>query len=179
MNDAEALDLAIGRFAGLVRRIDAQQRRIEVRVKLLYQLLFGAVVVLVASLSYMTVMLSLQLPEATATVTLLNDRFAGIADNMDRMERSVRSIQMEMRVLPELIGHVDSMHGAVAFMSHDMLDIAGAVAQMDSSVEHISSSLTHMRGSFEVMQQTVGGMGRDLNQMSQPMRLFNQMNPLR
>jgi hypothetical protein len=29
------------------------------------------------------------------------------------------------------------------------------------------------------MQQTVGGLGRDVNHMSQPMRMFNRMNPLR
>lgn len=177
--DEQALDQAMDRFAGLIRRIHARQSRIEARVTLLYQLLFGAVVVLVASLLFLTVMLSRQLPDATTAVTRLNTHFAGIADNMDRMELSVRSIEAGMQSLPQVIGYVDTMHGGIAFMSQDVTEIAGSVALIDGSVDNMTQSLTDMRASFQVMEQTVGRMGRDVNHMSQPMRMFNWMSPFR
>lgn len=177
--DDQALDQAMDRFAGLIRRIDARQSRIEARVALLYQLVFGAVVLLVASLSFLTIMLSRQLPDATAAVTRLNGQFARVADNMDQMERSVSSIEVGMQTFPEVIGHVDSMHGGIAFMSQDVTEVAGSVTIIDSNVDTMSRSLADMRQSFQLMEQTVGSMGQDVNRMSQPMRMFNWMNPLR
>lgn len=177
--DEQALDEAIDRFAGLIRRIDARQGRLEARVTLLYQLLFGAVIVLVASLSFLTIILSRQIPDATAAVTGLNEHFARVADNMDAMERSVRVIDEGMRTMPKIIGHVDQIHGGIAFMSHDVTEIAGSIGAIDGSVDAMTLSLADMRQSFQVMEQTVGRMGQDVNHMSQPMRMFNWMNPFR
>jgi len=177
--DDQALDQARDRFAGLIRRIDARQSRIEARVALLYQLVFGAVVLLVASLSFLTIMLSRQLPDATTAVTRLNGQFAQVADNMDQMERSVSSIEAGMQTFPEVIRHVDSMHGGIAFMSQDVTEIANSVTTINSNVDTMSRSLADMRKSFQLMEQTVGYMGQDVNRMSQPMRMFNWMSPFR
>lgn len=178
-NDEEALDQAMDRFAGLIRRIDARQSRIEARVALLYQLLFGAVIVLVASLSFLTIILSRQIPDATAAVTGLNEHFARVADNMDQMERSVRVIDQGMNTFPEIIGHVDAIHGGIAFMSQDVTEIAGAITTIDRRMNAMTTSLADMRQSFRVMEQNVAHMGQDVNHMSQPMRMFNWMNPFR
>lgn len=178
-HDEQALDLAMEQFASLIRRIDARQSRIESRVALLYQLLFGAVIVLVASLSFLTIILSHQIPDATAAVTGLNEHFARVADNMDQMERSVRVIDQGMQTLPQIIGHVDDIHGGIAFMSGDVSEIASAITDIDTSVGTMQSSLADMRQSFQIMDQTVLRMGRDVNHMSQPMRMFNWMNPFR
>jgi hypothetical protein len=179
VNDEQALDRAMDRFAGLIRRIDARQSRIEARVTLLYQLLFGAVIVLVASLSFLTIILSRQIPDATAAVTGLNEHFALVADHMDQMERSMRVIEGGMYSLPNVIAHVDTMHGGVAFMSQDVTAIADSVATIDNRVGTMTTSLTDMRQSFQVMEQTIGVMRRDVNHLSQPMRMFNWMNPFR
>ncbi|WP_462320681.1 hypothetical protein [Halochromatium sp.] len=179
LKDEQALDQAMDRFAALMRRIDARQSRIEARVALLYQLLFGAVIVLVASLSFLTIILSRQIPDATAAVTGLNEHFAQVADNMDRIEHSMQVIDTGMQSLPTVIAHVDSMHGGVAFMSQDVTQIAQAIAIIDDSVGTMSTNLTDMRHSFRLMEDTVGRMGQDVNQLSQPMRMFNWMNPFR
>jgi hypothetical protein len=179
LRDEQALDQAMERFAGLMRRIDARQSRIEARVALLYQLLFGAVIVLVASLSFLTIILSRQIPDATAAVTGLNVHFAQVADNMDQIEQSMRTIDSAMQSLPDVIGHVDTMHGGVAFMSRDVTEIALSIAAIDQSVGMMSTNLSDMRQSFQLMEGAVGRMGQDVNHLSQPMRMFNWMNPFR
>ncbi len=179
LRDEQALDQAMAGFAGLMRRIDARQSRIEARVALLYQLLFGAVIVLVASLSFLTIILSRQIPDATAAVTGLNEHFARVADNMDRIEHSMSVIDAGMQSLPTVIAHVDTMHGGVAFMSQDVTQIAQSIATIDQSVGMMSTNLTDMRQSFQLIEDTVGRMGQDVNHLSQPMRMFNWMNPFR
>jgi len=178
-DDEQVLDQAMERFARLIKRIDARQSRIEARVTLLYQFLFGAVIVLVASLSFLTVILSRQIPDATAAVTELNAHFARVADSMDAMERSVRVIDQGVSSLPEIIGHVDQMHGGVAFMSQDVTEIAGAIGTIDASMGTMALSLGDMRQSFQVMELNVERMRQDVNHLSQPMRMFNWMNPFR
>ncbi|MEA3638522.1 MAG: hypothetical protein VBE63_01095 [Lamprobacter sp.] len=177
LRDEQALDQAMVRFSGLMRRIDARQSQLEARVALLYQLLFGAVIVLVASLSFLTIILSRQIPDATAAVTGLNAHFAQVADNMDRIEHSMRVIDTSMQSLPRVISHVDTMHGGVAFMSQDVTQIAQSITTIDDSVGRMSTNLTDMRQSFRLMEDTVGRMGQDVSHLSQPMRMFNWMNP--
>jgi hypothetical protein len=36
-----------------------------------------------------------------------------------------------------------------------------------------------MRQSFELVERSVGQMGADVNRLSQPMRMFNFINPFR
>jgi hypothetical protein len=64
-------------------------------------------------------------------------------------------------------------------MSDDVQALAQTVAGMDASVSAMQLHLTDMRQSFELMEQNIGRMGADVNHMSEPMRLFNWMNPLR
>jgi uncharacterized protein YoxC len=178
LHDEQQVDQLMVRFEALIRRIEARQTRLESRLAFLYQLVFGAVIVLVASLSFLTIILSRQLPDATAAVTRLNDKFAVVADDMVGIERSVRIIDETMETLPEMIGHVDRIHGGVAFMSQDVTEMSSAVSAIERSVGTMTGSLTDMRQSFEFVEHNVLRMRQDVDRLSQPMRLFNWMNPL-
>ncbi len=177
--DEDLLDDAVDRFARLFRAIEVRQSRIESRLVWLYQLAFIAFVILVASISFMTIILSQQVPGMTAAITHMNGRFSEIADDMVNMERSVGLMGTNMDTLPRMVSHVDEIHGSVAFMSHDVSAMAGHMASIDAGVGAMELNILDMRQSFEVMDLTVGRMGKDVNHMSQPMRMFNSLNPLR
>lgn len=177
--DEDQLDDAIDRFARLIEAIEARQSRIESRLISYHQIVFSAFLIVVASLSFMTILLSQQVPGMTAAITDMNARFGDIADDMVHMERAVGMMGNDMDTLPTMVGHVDAIHGGVSFMSNDVADMAGHMAQIDRGVGAMEASMLDMRQSFEIMERTVGRMGQDVNHMSQPMRMFNQMNPLR
>jgi archaellum component FlaC len=74
---------------------------------------------------------------------------------------------------------MDDIHGSVAFMSNDVAAMAVDLGTMDDTVIGLSANIHDMRQSFEFMEQNVGRMGADVNQLSQPMRMFNFFNPFR
>jgi hypothetical protein len=57
--------------------------------------------------------------------------------------------------------------------------MSSALSAIEQGVAGITLNLATMRGSFELMEHTVGNMSQDVNHMSQPMRMFNWLNPLR
>lgn len=177
--DDAALDAAMARFGALIRRMDERQTRIANSLARLYQIAFAAFAVLVASVSFLTIILARQVPQITAVITDMNDRFASVAEDMVIIERRMRGIDTAMQTLPRVVGEVDRVHLSVAFMSNDVALMSGSIGSLDDSIGLITASVGDMRQSFEVMQHNVAVMGRDVNHMSQPMRMFNWMNPFR
>lgn len=177
--DEERLDEAVARFAALIRAIEQRQSAMESRLSWLYQLTFIAFIVVVASISFLTIILSQQMPDITAALTAMNGDFVQVADDMDRMERSVRRMAEDVHQLPAIIAEVDRMHTSTGFMAADIDSLALLFADMDEAVAAMEGGVADMRQSFEVMQVNVGRMGVDVNQMSKPMRMFNWMNPFR
>jgi len=177
--DEDRLDEAIARFGRLVRAMEQRQSRTESRLAGLYQLTFTALILVVASIAFLTIILSQQVPEVSAAISTMNRQVARVADDMDRMERTLQGIGRDMGSLPVIMAEIDRMHASVGVMSGDVGAMAGSMTGMDTSVAAMRMSLTDMRHSFEVMEFNVGRMGGDVNQMSKPMRMFNWMNPLR
>jgi outer membrane murein-binding lipoprotein Lpp len=176
--DEDRLDEAIARFGRLVRAIEQRQSRTESRLAGLYQLTFIAFILVVASIAFLTIILSQQVPEVSAAISTMNRQVARVADDMDRMERTVQGIGRDMGSLPVIMAEMDRMHASVGFMSSEVGAMAGSMTGMNTSVAAMQMNLTDMRQSFEVMEFNVGRMGSDVNQLSKPMRMFNWMNPL-
>jgi len=177
--DEDRLDEAIARFASLIRAMEQRQSRIEARLASLYQLTFVAFGVVVASIAFLTIILSSQAPEITAALTAMNGRFAEVSDDMVRMERTVRTMGTDMKKMPVIVAKLDRMHGSVSTMSYDLGEMAGTIGEIDDQIAMMGVTIGDMRQSFQVMEQTVGRMGVDVHHMSQPMRMFNWMNPFR
>jgi uncharacterized protein YoxC len=178
-DDDARLDRALERFGALMRQVDERQTRMENRITGLFALSLVAFVIVVVSLSFLTIILSRQVPSMTAAIAEMNTRFADIADDMVAMERSVARMRADVDTLPRVVWHMDGIHGSVAFMSNDVASMAGDLGTLDDTVIGLSASVHDMRQSFEFMQQNVGRMGTDVNHLSQPMRMFNFFNPFR
>lgn len=179
LDDEERLDRAIERFSRLIEGIQSRQSRLEHRVVSLYQVAAVAFAVVVASLSFMVIILSQQIPRLTAAIADMNDRFASVAFDMAQMDRTVASMQANMGRLPEIVANLDQIHVAVAVMGDDVADLSRTLGTMDLDLGNMSTSIVDMRQSFEVMEVNVGRMGRDVNHLSSPARIFNQLNPFR
>ena len=179
LDDAERLDQAIDRLDHILRRLESRQSRLERRLASLYQSAFVAFTVLVASISFLVIIFVRQVPTMTAAIDEMNTRFASVADDMVRMDRNVLTMNGHLSSLPEIIRNVDRVHHSVGEMSGDVSNLGDAFADIDQGVAGMNLSVGDMRGSFVIMEHSVGVMGRDVDHMSQPMRLFNQMNPFR
>ncbi len=179
LDEQERLDRTIERLDRILRRLDARQSRVERRLVNLYQTAFIAFTVIVVSISFLVIILSRQVPGMTLAIDDMNARFARVADNMVKMDRTVAAMRDHVESLPSIIARVDRVQGSVGAMSPDITALGDALAAIEHGVTAMTLNIGDMRGSFEVMDHTIGRMSADVDHMSQPMRLFNWMNPFR
>jgi hypothetical protein len=177
--DEERLDEIVERFGRIIRGMEARQSRLERRLSDLYQLAFVAFTVIVVSISFLVIILSRQVPQMTEAIAFMNERFASVAHDMARMDRSVQVMRDNMIAMPDMVAHVDGIHGSVTAITADVGGMAGALSAIDADVANMNLGVSDMRYSFEVMELSVRQMGGDVNRMSGPFRLFNQINPFR
>jgi uncharacterized protein YoxC len=177
LDDNERIDQAIDRLGRLISRLESRQTKLEHRLINLYQTAAIAFAVVVASLSFLLIILSHQVPKMTTAIGEMNTRFERVAIDMARMERTVMQMNDHMAAFPEILANVDHVHAGVAGMGEDVSALAGSLVTMDRDLAVMGTSIADMRQSFEIMEVNVGRMGLDVNQLSTPARIFNQFNP--
>lgn len=177
LDDDERLDHAIEQFSRIIEGLQSRQGRLEHRIVTLYQIAAIAFAVVVVSLSFLVIILSQQVPGMTAAIGEMNDRFAHIALDMARMNRTIDHMRDNMGSLPEIIANVDRIHFAVSAIGEDVAAMDADLGTIDHHLALMATSVADMRQSFQVLEVNVGRMGRDVNHLSTPARIMNQFNP--
>lgn len=179
LEDSERIDATIERFARIVQRLEHRQAKLERRMTGLYQsaaVAFGIVVVI---LSFLVLVFWKYVPVMNATIGAMNHRFAFVADDMVRMEQTIRRMDGDLGSFPRIIENIDHIHGSVGGMSENVSALGGSIVSIDRDMALMTTGVGDLRQSFEIMEINVGRIGRDVNHISKPMRFFNQINPLR
>ncbi|CAK0762048.1 hypothetical protein CCP4SC76_3620002 [Gammaproteobacteria bacterium] len=92
--------------------------------------------------------------------------FGGLALVMYRMVEAFRLDMDGMRA------DMSRMTPAIVLMSNSMTNLTGYLSTMTAEVSGIGSSVDGIHRQFGLMNQSVGGMGREVSRMSWPMRMF-------
>lgn len=179
LEDAEHLDQAIERFARIIERIQIRQSQAEHKLLNLYRMAAIAFALVVASLSFLVIILSQQFPAMTGAITDMNDRFTTVANNMARMDRSVSHMESSMERFPEIVANLDGMNASVTEMALDVRTMRAVMGVMDEQMKTMSLSVADMRQSFELMEANLLRIGHDVSRLSAPAKMFNQFNPFR
>ncbi|MCU0935607.1 MAG: hypothetical protein MUF66_05935 [Gammaproteobacteria bacterium] len=177
--DEERLDEAVERLGRTIRALHSRQAHLERRLVGLYRIAFAGFTLVVVTVSSLVIILSRQVPDMTVAMRDMNGRFASVAADMARVERTIESMTGHVAALPEIVASVDGIQGSTAAMRADVTQMAGTLSAIDADLAAVALGVADMRLSFEVMSAGVARMGRDVGHMSGPFRLFNRMNPLR
>lgn len=177
--DEERLDEAVEGLGRIVRGLESRQSRLEHRLTSLYRVAFAGFTLVVLSLSSLVIILSQQVPHMTTAIRDMNGFFASVAADMVRVERTMAAMTGHVASLPQIVASVDRIQGSTLAMRAEVTVMAGTLSGIDADLAATILRVGDMRQSFEIMDAGVMRMGRDVNQMSAPFRLFNQMNPLR
>mgnify|MGYP001812692812 CR=1 FL=1 len=177
--DEERLDEAVDRFERIITALETRQSDLEHRLANMVRLAFVAFTLIVASISFLVIILSRQVPEMTEAIGAMNTRFASVANDMARMDRIVANMSGNMNAMPDMVANVDRIGASVAGMTGQVENIAGTLQAIDADVAGMALAVTDMRGSFELTEASLRAMGLDVNRMSGPFRMFNQINPFR
>jgi hypothetical protein len=174
---AKSLDHSIDRLGLLLQRIEERQNVLEGRFQTLYQTAAVALAVIVVSITLLVVVLSYQLPHMTTAMIQMNEKFSRVSNDMAKMDLVVADMNLNMQSLPEIITHVDRMNDSLVAVDTSVSLIGDNMVRIDNNLGNITVSVRDMRGSFQFMEGNVARMGRNTNQLSQPMRMFNWFNP--
>jgi len=92
--------------------------------------------------------------------------FGGLAVVMFKM---ILAFQVDMDGMRD---NMDRMTPAIVMMSSTMSGLADHISTMTADVSRMRSGMDAINHQFGMMNQSVGFMGRDVNKMSGPMRMF-------
>lgn len=91
-----------------------------------------------------------------------------VAGRMETLRSEIGAIEGNVRLLPvvaaqmhEIAGHVDAMQSGVG-------DLEGSTGRLDRHVGQMDLAVRDMAGRFHGLNQAVGAMGGDVNQMARP-----------
>ena len=92
--------------------------------------------------------------------------FGGLAAVMYQMVVAFRLDMDGMRA------DMDRMAPAIIFMSNTMTNLSGYIFTMTADVSGMRSGVDAINRQFWMMNQSVDSMGRDVNRIGHPMRMF-------
>jgi methyl-accepting chemotaxis protein len=135
-------------------------------------LLIRVVVVLIAAFALANLYFINDLTQEVRVVIAGMDAMSGhierIAGRMGAMEQSVAAIGGDVHLMPvfsaqmqEIAGHVQGLQDSVADMQQSTDHLHGRIGRMQLSI-------ADMAARFHGLNQAVGGMGVDVNQMAKP-----------
>jgi uncharacterized protein YoxC len=175
----ERIDTSVKKLQTVLGLLNDQQAAVERRLALVSRMALIAFFIVVASISFLVIILSTQVPQMAVAIDTMNRYFGDISDDMYTMRRSMRMMTENVDSMPGMVASIDSIHSDVDLMSGDVSLMTGHMSAIDGSLGQLTLHVGDMGQSFRIMDQSVLQMTRDVNQMSKPMRIFNQINPFR
>lgn len=179
MANEARIDEAIDRLQHVIQLLGERQEFLDRRISALSRLALFDLFAVVLSISLLVIILSVQAPELRTAVATMNLHFGAMSDDMYNIRRSMARMTEDVSALPGIIREVDSIQGSVGQMSNRIGTMSTRVGTMNTNLGLMTQQVNDMSLSFAVMDDTVMRMMQDVNHLSKPMRMFNQMNPFR
>jgi uncharacterized protein YoxC len=108
----------------------------------------------------------------------MNRQFTSMAGNMRQMRHTMDTMNTHISLLPIIASETSLMTVTVGSLEGTVSTMSGEVGTINQGIGNITQDVGQMTGTFRVLEPTVQGIGRNVNQMSKPMKMFQQMMPM-
>lgn len=109
--------------------------------------------------------------EIRAIITNLNEmygHFATVSGRMSEIRDDMTRMEQEVRLMPVLREQMEALAMQVAQMNEDVGAMTGHLVEMEQRVGGMTTSVSDMSVRFRALNQKVGQMGLDVDQMARP-----------
>lgn len=109
--------------------------------------------------------------EIRAIITNLNEmygHFATVSARMSDIRDDMTRMEQEVRLVPVLREQMTALAVNIEQMNADVDDMTGSLVEMDQRVGAINMSVSDMALRYRGLNQTLGQMGADVDQMARP-----------
>lgn len=177
-----ALRVLEGRLADAVQReeeVDFQGQRAARTTQLITQGAQVALVVLGPIVFYLIFSLIQSMGIITDRMGAMAVKVAGMrtsfdetTERMDRIDGSVRHMTVNVSYIPGIEKDMQGMRRDFSVMTQTMNGLAPDMRAIDQTLAGMDQDLAQMNAVFSHMNSNVFSIGRDVNTMSGPMRMF-------
>jgi methyl-accepting chemotaxis protein len=96
---------------------------------------------------------------------------------MSKMQDVLQAMDRNVAYLPGIVTETSKMQGVVELLRSDTHDMSERVSHLQVNLTGITGNMDQMTQTFRGLEGTVQNMGVDVNKMSGPSRMFNNMMP--
>ncbi len=118
-----------------------------------------------------------KMDEMIVALDTMNTQFSSMSEDMTTMRSTLYSMERNITHVPVITQAAWGIRGSVAGMRAEVDGMKGTIASLNQEVYGITSQVNNMNLQIRSLDPAVQHIGRDVNRMSGPMRLFNKFNP--
>ncbi len=115
--------------------------------------------------------------EMIVALDTMNTQFSSMAQDMTTMKTTLYDMEHSVAHVPAITRATADMTGTVGNMHSSVETMQQTIGQLNNEVHVTTGQVGNMTWQIRTLDPAVQHMGRDVNRMSGPMRMFNNMNP--
>jgi len=116
--------------------------------------------------------------EMIVALNTMNTQFSSMAQDMTAMKTTLYNMEHNVAHVPAITRATADMTGNVGIMRGSVGSMQKTIAQLRNEVHATTGQVTNITLQIRTLDPAVQHMGRDVNRMSGPMRMFNLFNPM-
>ncbi|MBF0399345.1 MAG: hypothetical protein HQL90_01105 [Magnetococcales bacterium] len=174
----EALRQSVTHFRDAMNVRSRLNLRVAIRVTAILRVGMISLGVVAIIFLFLLLVLTSKITYMIDVIDTMNSQFTSMSRDMGEMRTVIVQMDQYMATMPVIVQEVDAMKGTVSALNGHINDIATRMQKIDQGLTSITTHVGNMTATFRVMDGSVHGIGRDVNRISRPMKLFNNMSPL-
>lgn len=152
--------------------------RVAKRVTLILRLSMVSFSIVMVVLLLMLYAFTSKMDEMIVALNTMNEQFTSMSKDMTSMRASVHDMEGNIAYVPVITQNTQRMSYTVNIMRHEVENMKGTISSLNNRVFDITNEMDGITQQISELDPAVEYMGRDVNRMSGPMRLFNKFNPM-
>jgi methyl-accepting chemotaxis protein len=164
----DALSQLLGDLEQDLERSDKATGRHRPGAALWVRLLIGLVAAFALSNLYFVNNLTDEVRLVITRMQEMATLFARVSERMDQMSDEVAAIDRQVLLMPVVAEQMREMSSHVLVMEQAVSQMDGATTHLSGTVASMNTSMHDMSIRFRALNQSVGAMGVDVDQMARP-----------
>ena len=108
----------------------------------------------------------------------MNVEFFSMSGDMTMMRTTLSGMERNISHVPDITLATSDITGTVGEMRVEVDNMQQSIGSLNNQVHGVTGQVTNMTWQMRGLDPAVQHMGRDVNRMSGPMRMFNIFNPM-
>ncbi len=119
-----------------------------------------------------------KMDEMIIALNTMNEEFSSMSQDMTLMKTTLYGMERNISHVPAITQATSDITGTVGEMRAEVDNMTQAIGSLNNQTHGITSQVSNMTWQMRGLDPAVQHMGRDVNRMSGPMRMFNIFNPM-